>query len=264
MEDFKIIGTIQKKKKSSKREFAFNDEKLSNLTLEIKTFKNEDFSSLNLPKNKDLIPGQYEGGIKIWECCLDLCNFLPPYVGWHDLKDLKVLELGCGHGLPGLYFLLRESYVMFQDYNQEILESITHGYVKQIKDEHSVDLSNRAAYMNGDWKEFNEKKVNKDFYADDSTKEVFSTAEFDIIVSADTIYNIENYEAFYNIIITNLKNPGICFICSKKFYFGVGGGTSQFIDFVTKKGEFEIKVAKEFNDGVSNIRQILEMRHISN
>ena len=58
-----------------------------------------------------------------------------------------------------------------------------------------------------------------------------------------------------------MNKPGIAFICSKKFYFGVGGGTSQFIDFVTSKAEFSIRVVKEYNDGVSNIRQILELKN---
>ena len=84
---------------------------------------------------------------------------------------------------------------------------------------------------------------------------------FDIILSADTIYNINNYESFYSILKNKLKKPGICFICSKKFYFGVGGGTSQFIDFVKAKGDFSVSVVKEYNDGISNIRQIIEIKN---
>jgi hypothetical protein len=61
-----------------------------------------------------------------------------------------------------------------------------------------------------------------------------------------------------------LKNPGICFISSKKFYFGVGGGTSQFIEFVKQKGDFDIYVVKEYNDGISNIRQIIEIKNNKN
>jgi 2-polyprenyl-3-methyl-5-hydroxy-6-metoxy-1,4-benzoquinol methylase len=232
-----------KNEKNIKKEISYNDEKLKGITIEVQTFKNDDFETLNLPKNKDLIPGQYEGGIKLWECAIDLCNFLPGYVGWYNLEYLKVLELGCGHGLPGVYFLLRGSKVAFQDYNREVLETITQGYIEQINSKYNLGLSNYAM-IDGDWKDF------------DSQGE-----KFDIIVSADTIYNIENYDSLYNVIINNLKNPGICFICSKKFYFGVGGGTNQFIDFVNKKGDFNIFIAKEINDGVSNIRQILELRY---
>jgi hypothetical protein len=49
----------------------------------------------------DLVPGVYEGGFKIWEGCLDLVKYL------HEeaipLRNLRVMELGCGHGLPGIF-----------------------------------------------------------------------------------------------------------------------------------------------------------------
>mmetsp|Transcript_16994 Transcript_16994/g.37001 ORF Transcript_16994/g.37001 Transcript_16994/m.37001 type:complete len:436 (-) Transcript_16994:143-1450(-) len=71
----------------------------------------------------DLIPGVYEGGLKVWECSLDLCRHLADEIlrlhssfeggdgngidisanndVYHALsKTGKTLELGCGHGLP--------------------------------------------------------------------------------------------------------------------------------------------------------------------
>lgn len=47
-----------------------------------------------------------------------------------------MLELGCGHGLPSLYFLLRGCNVMFQDFNREVLEKITYTYVNQLSNEY--------------------------------------------------------------------------------------------------------------------------------
>ena len=70
--------------------YYFSDERIGNIRINIKTFKNSDFPSLSVQNNKDLVPGQYEGGIKVWECSKDLCNFLPPYVGSYDLTNLKV------------------------------------------------------------------------------------------------------------------------------------------------------------------------------
>jgi SAM-dependent methyltransferase len=239
--------------KKFKKDLIYNDDKLNNISIEVQSFKNEEFD-LNLPKNKDLVPGQYEGGIKLWECSLDLCNFLPGYVGWYPLENINVLELGCGHGLPGLYFLLRGSQVMFQDFNEEVLNRITSGYVKQIEERYKNNLT-KYSLMSGDWKDFNTKLDSKDYNGDASFD------KFDIIISADTIYNISNYESFYNIIKLRLKNPGICFVASKKFYFGVGGGTNQFIEYVNQQNDFTITVVKEVNDGISNIRQILELRH---
>jgi len=67
---------------------------------------------------------------------------------------------------------------------------------------------------------------------------------------------------FVRVIKEKLNKPGICFVCSKKFYFGVGGGTSQFMEYVIKKGDFDVKIVHEINDGISNIRQILEIRNV--
>jgi len=252
------------------RILCYEDEAIKDIKLKLSIYRNEEFSSLNLPKNKDLIPGQYEGGIKIWECSLDLCRFLPEYIGWFDMNNLRVLELGCGHGLPGIYFLLKNCHVLFQDFNKEVLDKITLDYILQLENDYQLNLLDRASFADGDWKTLRSKITDTDFYfygkgkkqdffKNDSNNN--SIQKFDIIVTADTLYNIENYDYLYENIINNLNNPGICFVASKKYYFGVGGGTSQFIEYVKGKNELDIKCVQEINDGFSNIRQILELRH---
>ena len=54
-----------------------------------------------LNTNTDLLPGQYEGGLKIWECSEDLVCYLSATRG-DLLQGRRVLELGCGAALPGL------------------------------------------------------------------------------------------------------------------------------------------------------------------
>lgn len=89
----------------------------------------------HLLKKSDLVSGVYEGGFKLWECSLDLIQFLS--TSNYDFNGKKVLEvrnfflfkileidfyfskkkkLGCGHGLPGIYCMKRGSIVHFQDY----------------------------------------------------------------------------------------------------------------------------------------------------
>lgn len=51
----------------------------------------------------DLQTGVYEGGFKLWECSLDLVRFVERLPGF--TMPRRVLELGCGHGLPGIHAL---------------------------------------------------------------------------------------------------------------------------------------------------------------
>lgn len=94
-----------------------------------------------LLENTDLIGGVYEGGLKTWECSLDLVRHLHTHSIIPTITTttssssstlltshhLRVLELGCGSALPGIYCLTRGSGILvdFQDYNEEVLRLIT-------------------------------------------------------------------------------------------------------------------------------------------
>ncbi|KAJ1899418.1 hypothetical protein LPJ66_002122 [Kickxella alabastrina] len=77
----------------------------------------------------DVIKGVYEGGLKTWECSIDLLSFLvehqdEPHMA---LNGARVLELGCGTGLPSLHILKTApgAHVCMQDYNRDVLELVT-------------------------------------------------------------------------------------------------------------------------------------------
>jgi predicted nicotinamide N-methyase len=67
----------------------------------------------------------YEGGLKLWECALDLVHYIAANLSL--VRGKRVLELGCGQGLPGICSLVygQAAQVMFQDYNEEVLEQAT-------------------------------------------------------------------------------------------------------------------------------------------
>lgn len=62
----------------------------------------------------DLEAGVYEGGFKLWECSLNLVKYVELL-----LRDRaspfemprKVMELGCGHGIPGIHALQRGAHM---------------------------------------------------------------------------------------------------------------------------------------------------------
>jgi hypothetical protein len=62
----------------------------------------------------------------------------------------------------------------------------------------------------------------------------------------------------------HLSPEGQAFVASKKYYFGVGGGTTDFIHRVNSGGQLFAEVVETFSDGKSNIREILRLRHLSN
>ncbi|KAH9887292.1 hypothetical protein C8Q73DRAFT_259495 [Cubamyces lactineus] len=95
-----------------------------------------DLDFLDAPS--DLVPGVYEGGLKTWECSLDLVDCLDSIYGTEiarHLKGKRVLELGCGTSIPSLY-LLRSIFaaepsenagieIHLQDYNELVLRLVT-------------------------------------------------------------------------------------------------------------------------------------------
>lgn len=86
----------------------------------------------------DLVPGVYEGGLKTWECSLDLVNYLDGLEDGFTERDIHgkcVLEIGCGTAVPSLYLLQRlfssavfpngETQLHLQDYNASVLQFIS-------------------------------------------------------------------------------------------------------------------------------------------
>ncbi|KAK7001305.1 hypothetical protein R3P38DRAFT_3048434 [Favolaschia claudopus] len=83
----------------------------------------------------DLVPGVYEGGLKTWECSLDLVGYLAslPDSSETRLSGKRILEIGCGTGIPSVFLLSRlfceqsnvNCHVHLQDYNSSVLELIT-------------------------------------------------------------------------------------------------------------------------------------------
>lgn len=58
----------------------------------------------------------FVGGLKIWECTYDLVEYLIDNQDCVTLEGAKVLDLGCGAGILGIFALMNGSHVTFQDY----------------------------------------------------------------------------------------------------------------------------------------------------
>eukprot|EP00268_Persea_americana_P021302 TRINITY_DN2125_c0_g4_i1.p1 TRINITY_DN2125_c0_g4~~TRINITY_DN2125_c0_g4_i1.p1 ORF type:complete len:328 (+),score=66.85 TRINITY_DN2125_c0_g4_i1:122-1105(+) len=226
--------------------------------------------------NSDLVPGKYEGGLKLWEGSLDLVKTLynESQEGKLSLKGKRVLELGCGHGLPGIFTCLEGAAVIhFQDFNAEVLQCLTIPNVKAnlAKDpllqhsSHTNEMEKKTSseirFFAGDWSEIHKLLSHNSDSECQQGPESSSNHDcrdgYDIILMAETVYSLSSLHNLYELIKKCLSRPlGVVYLAAKKHYFGVGGGTRQFRHIVAEDGIMEACLIAEVADGSSNVREV--------
>ncbi|EFA10806.2 histidine protein methyltransferase 1 homolog [Tribolium castaneum] len=189
-------------------------------------------SLLSAEKNhSDLIPAVYEGGLKVWECTFDLVDFLVEQK--IDFGGKDVLDLGCGAGIAGILACLKGARTVFQDYNIEVIESLTIPNVYL----NGLDLAN-CAFFCGDWGSFLDLQLKS------------AARKYDFILTSETIYNTNNYKKILSIFKQLLKPTGMIFLAAKYHYFGVGGGIPQFEDLLKMEDVFTHTICWQNSSGV--------------
>ncbi|KAG8719601.1 hypothetical protein FRC08_002467 [Ceratobasidium sp. 394] len=91
-----------------------------------------------ISRPSDLVPRVYEGGLKTWECSLDLAEYVVgSWSGIGALQGKRTVELGCGTAMPTLSVIQqllnqpppgdsdRKTIIHVQDYNASVLEYVT-------------------------------------------------------------------------------------------------------------------------------------------
>ncbi|KAJ2948992.1 hypothetical protein O0L34_g5931 [Tuta absoluta] len=194
-------------------------------------------------EHSDLVPGKYEGGLKIWECTYDLVEYLSGQRQL-SLKNMKVLDLGCGAGILGIYALIEGASVTFQDYNKEVIECVTipNVLLNAEEEDRSFDTT-QIKYYSGDWASFN--------------KLLPELEMFDIILTSETIYNPKNYNKLIDLFLQRLTKVGTVFVAAKTCYFGVGGGTRQFEKCIEKNSLLKSEVCWRSSGGIQ--REIIKV-----
>ncbi|XP_060620109.1 histidine protein methyltransferase 1 homolog [Anolis sagrei] len=219
-----------------------------------------------ISSHSDLIPGVYEGGLKIWECTFDLLNYLSE--AEIQFGNKSVLDLGCGAGLLGIAALKRNAgEVHFQDYNSSVIEEITLPNILvncahesdapegngELPVKHSgekdfdLDLLSKCRLFSGEWSAFSKLLLN--------SKKPFS--KYDLILTSETVYNPDYYEALHDTLADLLGINGCVYLAGKAHYFGCGGGTLLFTKFIEEKNVFKSRVLKVFDKGLK--RFIIEL-----
>ena len=228
-------------------------------------------SSFNVPANHDIVPRRYEGGYKLWECSLDLVQFLLDeneliQEKWKIPGKMRVLELGCGHGLPGAaaLALFSPERAVFSDLNEEVLKDTTWANIR-LNGGTSISGNSSDSTVDciaGDWTNLSSWLESQEL-------------SFDIILSAETLYNVENCAILANLLYSHLSLMGVAFLATKRYYFGVGGGTVAAVKAIEdnnechrsqlglQKKKLACEIVRRFEDGASNIRDIIAVRWVT-
>jgi hypothetical protein len=202
----------------------------------------------------DLLPNVYEGGMKVWECSMDLVHFLAR----EQLKYSSVLEIGCGHALPACYLLrvvLQQKQEPFHlyltDFNDFVTQQATipnvilnAASVMEQPDNPSAIVSavlNHVQFGHGDWLSLQLPR------------------QVDLVLASETLYSEQAAEETAMLLSRHLSDTGSALVATKRFYFGVGGGTDAFLAS-SEKYNLLVEVVQSFDTGAGNIREILRVR----
>ncbi|EFJ33389.1 hypothetical protein SELMODRAFT_84048, partial [Selaginella moellendorffii] len=219
----------------------------------------------------DLVPGTYEGGLKLSECATDLVDTLRREIqdGQLSFRGKRVLELGCGHGLPGVFACIKgASTVHFQDFNIEVVKRLTIPNVSANLDyararisrhngsltpTRSMAVSPDLRYFSGDWADV------QNLLSQASPPDLDNDTNdgYDIILMSDTIYSSSSLSKLYTLLKKCLRPYyGVVYVAAKKHYFGRGGGSRQFKNMVEDDGILGAHLVAEFPDGYSSTREV--------
>ncbi|KAJ7879478.1 hypothetical protein B0H14DRAFT_2708748 [Mycena olivaceomarginata] len=202
----------------------------------------------------DLVPGVYEGGLKTWECSLDL-------VDSSYFSGKRVLEVGCGTGIPSVYllsYLFSENsnvnaHVHMQDYNASVLELITFPNIILAWYMSPSSAAYRAAAADeecppGDPTIPGELTITpalKSAFTASIAKLGISLAFFSgpwegltTYLRSSTIYRSEALPALIQLLhqaCADAQSRPLCLVAAKVLYFGVGGGVSEFVRALRSK-----------------------------
>ena len=191
----------------------------------------------------DVVPGKYEGGAKLWECTRDLLQLLYNESNASLVSSKRVLDMGCGAGILGCAALvLGAESVVFQDLNAEVLTHITQANVRL-----NVGKTEAANFLASSWAALQ-------YFPDMQARKA------DVILASEILYNVDYYADICKVFEGVLSADGVVFIATKRFYYGVGGGVPQFVEFLTKHApQFQCETIQSFVDGKSMIRDILKI-----
>lgn len=231
----------------------------------------------------DLVPGVYEGGLKTWECSVDLAAVLADKV--HDephlLRHGRVLELGCGTALPSLVIFAaalqagtKGLTLQLCDFNGQVLRLVTlpnliltwyHSSGTGLEqDEGELELSEDVigAFKNM----LADGEISLEFYSGSweglKSAGTLSAGIPHIVLTSETIYSMDTLPSLTSTLLEALQGsstaegPPLCLVAAKVLYFGVGGGVYAFERELQSRGA---RAKTIWNSGKGVARVVLQV-----
>ncbi|KAF7305767.1 hypothetical protein HMN09_00730400 [Mycena chlorophos] len=235
-------------------------------------------SALNfLDAPSDLVPGVYEGGLKTWECSLDLVHYVDGIAGTSGgsyFAGKRILEAGCGTAIPSTYILSQLFHeeptpegaeLHLQDYNASVVELITfpnivlawymspasqryRSSVAPDSDAGTLPLADPTSPgelpMTSELKEafsasLELHNIRLRFFSGpwQSLAAHLLAAKYDIVLTSETIYRVDAVPALIQLLRAASGEQTICLVAAKVLYFGVGGGVAEFVAALEKESK---------------------------
>lgn len=191
-------------------------------------------SDFHTDGSSDVIPRVYEGGLKTWECSIDLSKFLLNNREKFDVS--AVLELGCGSALPSI--VLNPPELILQDYNAQVLESVSAPNL------FLNNYSGKVRFFCGDWS---------------GLPSLLPAHQQSLILTSETIYRPESYHLLLSIFDHTLRknSSSSVLVAAKDYYFGLGGSVEEFAQVARSQG-WQVSRVWNHSDGVP--RSILQLQ----
>ena len=126
------------------------------------------------------------------------------------------------------------------------------------------DERRRVRFLCGDWR-----RVSAQLLSEGAVKRMASAGgrcedaeggDFDIVLSADTLYSPEASGWLWQLVREQLRPGGTALIAAKLYYFGVGGSVAGFKALVATDPRFSCSTLRTFDDGTSNRRECFAVR----
>ncbi|KAG1760190.1 hypothetical protein EDD22DRAFT_902342 [Suillus occidentalis] len=188
------------------------------------------------------------GGLKTWECSLDLASYLDGISSQFDVSGKRVLEIGCGTSITPSQ---NQTHIHLQDYNASVLELVTipniiltwcsHSACQEERADSPLELNISESLKDAFNQSLMTYGVNLRFFSGswDTFDLQKSCGSYNLVLTSETIYRMESLPSLTAIMRSacNAEGPKgvndyLCLVAAKVLYFGVGGGVAEFVHCV--------------------------------